>query len=108
MLGTNKKHKIMLFVFGPYLIGGYIFTPLRALLDIASCQSHLRPWKFIVQVSRWQALCGGFHSHRGTPIVGWVIMENTIQMDEFLCTPISGHLHVNFLEGLLMALVDFR
>ena len=40
------------------------------------------------------SLPGGFHSHGGTPIAGWLIMENPSINGWFGGTPISGNLHI--------------
>ena len=41
--------------------------------------------------------CGGFHSHVGTPIAGWSIMENLVKLDGS-GVPLLGNSHVFEIE----------
>ena len=42
---------------------------------------------------------GGFHSHGGTPIAGWFIVENKIRMDDDWGYPYDlGSLHMLYVQ----------
>ena len=47
-----------------------------------------------VAFSRGRIHPWGFHSHGGTPIAGWFIMENAMKMDDLGVPPILGKLQI--------------